>query len=169
MSWLEPVVRRFLLLIGAYCICIPACLYEMDVYKTWMFASSFEPLSALGGVCSHPPNSHARIQGQIDASGNFASRATAQYPVALANQFADIIAQLLPTTKLDYFWHEIEKCIPIKSHQDYPFSQIDGGGLPSHPDWSTSNRTEMDVFDQLRNKWLRRIVNQRLDKVLVPI
>ena len=167
MSWLEPVVKRFLLLLGAHCICIPACLYEMDVYKTWMFASSFEPLCSLGGQCPHPPNSHATIQGQIDESGEFASRATARYPSALATKFADVIAPLLPDTKLDYFWHDLEQCIPIKSQQDFPFSQIDGGGLPSHPDWSTSNRIEKDIFATLRKSWLKRILDQRLDKVLI--
>ena len=164
MSWLEPVVRRFLLLTGAHCVCIPACLYEMDVYKTWMFASSFEPVCALGGICPHPPNSHARIQGQIDESGNFASRATARYPDALAHKFSDLISSLLPDTQLDYFWHDLERCIPIKSHHDFPFSQVDGGGLPSHPDWSMAQRTELDVFEPLRKTWIQRIIDQRLDK-----
>ena len=64
-------------------------------------------------------------------------------------------------------WIDLEKCIPIKSHQDFPFSQVDGGGLPSHPDWSTPNRTEMDVFETLRKTWLQRILDHRLDKVLI--
>ena len=33
MSWLEKVVRQFLQLIGASCINVAACAYEMDVYK----------------------------------------------------------------------------------------------------------------------------------------
>ena len=86
MSWLERVVRQFIHLIGASCINIAACAYGMDIYKAWMFASSFSGLRPLGCTCQHPPNSHVRLQGLRDESGAFASRATAQYPFQLAQQ-----------------------------------------------------------------------------------
>ena len=55
MSWLEKVVRQFLQLIGASCLNVAACAYEMDVYKAWMFASSFPGLRPIGCTCQHPP------------------------------------------------------------------------------------------------------------------
>ena len=69
MSWLEPVVRQFLQLIGAFCINISACTYGMDIYKAWMFASSFSGLCSLGSICPHPTNSHVRLQGLRDETG----------------------------------------------------------------------------------------------------
>ena len=66
MSWLEKIVRQFLQLIGASCINVAACAYEMDVYKAWMFASSFPGLRPMGCICQHPPNSHVRLQGLKD-------------------------------------------------------------------------------------------------------
>ena len=53
MSWLEPMTKQFLLAISAACICIPACQFDWNIYKTWMFASSFHALQCLGGSCNH--------------------------------------------------------------------------------------------------------------------
>ena len=136
MSWLERVVRQFLQLIGASCINIAACAYDMDIYKAWMFASSFSGLRPLGCTCQHPPNSHVRLQGLRDDSGAFASRATAQYPSKLAQLFATLVAPLLDTPAFDLQWSSLNAIMPIKQLSDYPFAQIDGGGAFSHPDWS---------------------------------
>ena len=57
MSWLEQMVRQFVQLIGASCINIAACAHGMDIYKAWMFASSFSGLRPLECTCQHPPNS----------------------------------------------------------------------------------------------------------------
>ncbi|CAL1128619.1 unnamed protein product [Cladocopium goreaui] len=99
MSWLEKVVRQFLQLIGASCINVAACAYEMDVYKAWMFASSFTGLRPLG---------------LRDDSGAFASRATAQYPQKLAQLFANLVAPLLDTSALDLQWSSLDALMPTK-------------------------------------------------------
>ena len=167
MSWLERVVRQFLQLIGASCINIAACAYGMDKYKAWMFASSFSGLRPLGCTCQHPPNSHVRLQGLWDDSGAFASRATAQYPSKLAQQFATLVAPLLDTPALDLQWSSLNAIMPIIQLSDYPFAQIDGGGASSHPDWSQDQRQEQDWFHELRTSWMHRIVSARLDKILL--
>ncbi|CAL1161087.1 unnamed protein product [Cladocopium goreaui] len=167
MSWLEKVVRQFLQLIGASCINVAACAYEMDVYKAWMFASSFTGLRPLGCICQHPPNSHVRLQGLRDDSGAFASRATAQYPQKLAQLFANLVAPLLDTSALDLQWSSLDALMPTKHLSEYPFAQIDGGGAFSHPDWSQDNRQEHDWFKMLRTSWMNRIISERLDKILL--
>ena len=167
MSWLEKVVRQFLQLIGASCINVAACAYEMDVYKAWMFASSFPGLRPIGCICQHPPNSHIRLQGLKDDSGAFASRATAQYPQKLAQLFATLVAPLLDTSALDLKWSSLDALMPIKRLSDYPFAQIDGGGAFSHPDWSQDHRQEHDWFKMLRTSWMNRIISERLDKILL--
>ena len=167
MSWLETIVRQFLQLIGASCINVAACAYEMDIYKAWMFASSFPGLRPIGCVCQHPPNSHVRLQGLKDDSGVFASRATAQYPQKLAQLFATLVAPLLDTSALDLQWSSLDALMPIKQLSDYPFAQIDGGGAFSHPDWSQDHRQEHDWFKTLRTSWMNRIISERLDKILL--
>ena len=167
MSWLEPVVRQFLQLIGAFCINIPACAYGMDIYKAWMFASSFSGLCSLGGLCQHPPNSHVRLQGLRDDTGAFVSRATAQYPKQLAQKFAVLVGPLLDNSAVDLQWSSLNQIMPINQLSDYPFAQIDGGGAFSHPDWSQDQRQEQDWFRELRTSWMRRIVSDRLDKTLL--
>ena len=167
MSWLESEVRQFLTSISATCVLIPACAYGLDIYKTWMFACSWPSLGHLGGSCSHPPNSHQRIQGKTDAWGNYLSRATACYPPPLATAFATAIGPLLSPGCLDISWTNRFEILPVKSCSDFPFSQEDGGGLPSTPDWSCADRTHLDVFAALRTTWTRLIVSQRLDKVLL--
>ena len=165
MSWLEQMVRQFIQLIGASCINIAACAHGMDIYKAWVFASSFSGLRPLECTCQHPPNSHVRLQGLRDESGAFVSRATAQYPSQLAQQFAILVAPLLGTPALDLQWSSLNAIMPIKQLRDYPFAQA--GGAFSHPDWSQDQRQEHDWFHDLRTSWMHRIVSARLDKILL--
>ena len=58
MSWLEPVVQKFLKLISASCVCIAACQYGMNVAKSWIFATSFSDLRSLASGCNHPVGTH---------------------------------------------------------------------------------------------------------------
>ena len=167
MSWLEPVVRQFLQLIGAFCINISACTYGMDIYKAWMFASSFSRLCSLGSICPHPPHSHVRLQGLRDETGAFASRATAQYPPQLAQSFAGVVGPLLDHSAIDLQWSSLNHIMPMKTLSDYPFAQVDGGGAFSHPDWSQDQRQEQDWFHDLRTSWMQRIIENRLDKILI--
>ena len=167
MSWLEPMTKQFLLAVSAACICIPACQFGWNIYKTWMFASSFHVLQCLGGTCNHPPGSHESIQGIRDQWGNYVSRTTACYPPQLAQAFASAIAPLLTPGQQDFQWHTLQSILPIKQVDDFPFSQVDGGGNFSQPDWSRSDRITPDHFSSLRKSWLQRILSLRMDKMLV--
>ena len=128
MSWLEPMTKQFLLAVSAACICIPACQFGWNIYKTWMFASSVHVLQCLGSTCNHPRGSHESIQGIRDQWGNYVSRTTACYPPQLAQAFASTIAPLLTPGQQDYQWHTLQSMLPIKQVDDFPFSQVDGGG-----------------------------------------
>ncbi len=50
----------------------------------------------------------------------------------------------------------------IKPRHSPPFSCEDGGGIPSQPDWSLSNRCQCDVFKELRAKFFRSILDRKL-------
>ena len=164
MSWLEPIVRSFLKLISASCVCIAACQYGMDIAKSWIFASSFKSLCSLACSCAHPMGTHTRVQGTRDSSGQFLSRITACYPSSLAEAFASVIAPLISQGHSDLNLDSASATIPWKFVGQFPKSFEDGGGLISHPDWSDGPRLEHDCFKPLRQTWLQRIVQLQLHK-----
>ena len=167
MSWLEECVKSFLVLISAWCTVISACEYGKSWYKQWMFASSWQQISTLGCLCSHPYGSHTSLVGTRSESGEYLSRQTACYPPALAEAFANLVSPLVNQQSRDFKWDDIAQIPPRKDIFQPPFGQEDGGGLHSNPDWSLGARTASDVFGPLRKKWMTRILEARLDKQLV--
>ena len=95
MSWEEEVVQAFLTNACKVCINLPACQYDLDVHKAWLFKSTLEALASMGGVCNHPQGFHKSIVGTRDEHGNFQSKQTAQYPKVLAETFAKIVGPLI--------------------------------------------------------------------------
>ena len=93
MSWLESCTKTWLLSGGSYCIHLAACQFQRDWPKAWLFASSFEPLTAIACTCPHGPGPHPPLAGVRDESGTFLSRRTAEYPEQLASKFADIASR----------------------------------------------------------------------------
>ena len=95
MSWLENCTQQWLASGGVYCINLAACAFDRNWPKSWLFASSFEPLTELACTCPHPPGHHPKLAGVRDDTGGFLSRRTAEYPEQLANKFASIIIPLV--------------------------------------------------------------------------
>ena len=67
----------------------------MNISKSWLFATSLDSLQQLGALCDHPRGTHTSIAGAKDSSGAYLSKSTAQYPVALAQAFADIVSPMI--------------------------------------------------------------------------
>ena len=151
MSWLEPVVQSFIRHIALHCVVMAACVHGANWDKAWLFATSWDQLHQMAGLCSHPRGSHENVIGTRSSDGSFISRKTAEYPQQLAERFANIVIPLLSQQSLDLSLQDTIKWIPIKSLYDFPFSTEDGGGLHSAPDWSSPDRTTEDVFQQLRH------------------
>ncbi|CAE7197394.1 unnamed protein product [Symbiodinium natans] len=96
MSWLEPVVRRYLQEVSADVNVVAACMFGMPYLKHWIFASSWRPLQALACVCPHGRDAHHKVLGQRDADGTYVSRQTALYPARLAEVYAEKVLPLFP-------------------------------------------------------------------------
>ena len=167
MSWLEPEVQAFLILIGAFCINLPACAFGWSIHKAWMFATSFSALQKLGSTCRHSQSDHESIAGRHNAAGDFLSKDTACYPDSLADAFAELVDPLLSDHPVDLAWPFPNAILPTKGYDDFPKSSEDGGGLFSLPDWSQSNRQATDSLHNLRVKWRQMILDQRLDRQLL--
>ena len=162
MSWLENCTQSWLLSGGTHCIHLAACAFGRDWPKSWLFASSFEPLTKLACTCSHPPGHHPPLAGKRDESGAFLSRRTAEYPEQLASQFAATIIPLVIGTGQDFSIPTLLQSMPTKDVWAQPTSQIDGGGFHSRPDWSHPDSLKTDIFKDFRQHWMKTIAQHRL-------
>ena len=157
MSWLEPFVQDLLSEVQAHLSDVPACSVGLPLAKSWLFASSFSKLSGLAATCTHP-RGHESVAGKLDAQGNFLSQRTAEYPSALADRYARIIAPLFGTTssctaRTPCSLSFALACTEVKPRNAPPFGAQDGGGIYSLPDWSYGPRYAADQLKPLRLEW----------------
>ena len=117
--------------------------------RCWLIAATFDNLKSLGSKCEHPRGTHQSIAGVIDERGAFLSRATATYPAKLCDALASKIAPLLSSGQRVQNLHSAEAILSIKQLNDLPNARNDGGGLPSHADWSQFNASQ-DFLGTLR-------------------
>ena len=96
-----------------------------------MFASSFQPLTALACTCQHPPGHHPPLAGVRDESGAFLSRRTAEYPDQLALQYAKNVIPLVKGSGTDFSFNDLLRGLPTKGIWDTPIAQVDGAGFHS--------------------------------------
>ena len=166
MSWDEPMTREFISQHNCACISMAACGFGRDWHKFWLFASTFYALSRMACSCIHPANSHQPIAGVRTPTGHYLSRETAEYPPALADQFAQIILPLLTDRGHEVDISNFEKHLPIKDVTSPPFVRQDGAGFPSKGDWSGPHNFE-DCFQTLRKNFFQSILSARLDQILL--
>lgn len=108
-----------------------ACGYGRDWHKYWMFASTFHSLSEMMACsCDHPTGTHQQIAGVKTSTGQYLSRATAEYPPELANQFAQLTLPLLSEHGQEIDMSNFEQHLPIKAVSAPPFARQDGAGFP---------------------------------------
>ena len=74
---------------------VAACEYGLDIYKNWLFASSYTEFVSLAKTCSHAANSHRSIAGARSPDGAFLSKQSAEYPPMLASSIAEVLAPLI--------------------------------------------------------------------------
>ena len=149
------------------CINLPACQYDLDVHKAWLFKSTLEALASMGGICNHPQGFHKSIVGTRDEHGNFQSKQTAQYPKALAETFAKIVGPLISGPSGILTLQDAMHCLPRKQLSEPPQAYQDGGGLFSFPDWSYPRTDQSDPFKELRQSFFHMILQNSYHKRLL--
>ena len=152
LAWLEPEAVTFMKRVQADLNVIPACKYGMDIYKRWLFVSSYRELRALSGVCQHEPHAHMDIRGKRDSSGKYLSRLSAEFPHQLCAAYACICIPLFSPcdTPCDIQMCQLSCLNPIKKANDLPRACQDGGGIHSLPDWSVPPAHCQDVLKGVR-------------------
>ena len=158
---LEQPVQHWISHASCVCINLPACKFEKDWNKNLMMASSFSELQVLGGICSHTKGTHQDVGGVKDESGAYISRHTAEYPAALASQFAQLIFPLLSHKGTDLTVEMAARSIPLKPFGVPPYPRHDGGGLHSHADWSSPPPHVADTFKEFRSQAFEFLLDQK--------
>ena len=166
MSWSEPCTQDWIRASGCSLILLAACAFEWDIRKTWLFASSFHPLSEIAAVCTHGKQAHQSIAGVRDDHGVFLSRRSAAYPTALASAFASKISVLLTPTNVPICWNTIFDLVPQKQLFQNPQGFVDGGGLSSMPDWSKPPEHVHNLFRSVRDHWIPQILKNNWHKLI---
>ncbi|CAE7206607.1 unnamed protein product [Symbiodinium sp. CCMP2592] len=163
MAWLEQEVREFLQHINADLNCVAACGYGMDVLKQWCFACSFRDLQQIACSCQHDPQSHAQVAGIVDKDGVYASRATSEFPVQLAQAYAEAVLPLFETSSKPYTI-SLEQVRFLRTHktkEELPRSTQDGGGIYSMPDWSFPPSGCKDLLGGVRKQLVEYLFHIR--------
>ena len=167
MSWREPSTQNWIQMANCCLILLAACAFDWDIRKTWLFASSFEPLSAIAAVCTHAQGAHKSIAGTKDEHGIYLSRRSAAYPMKLAEAFAQKNSVLLSPLKDDISWDSAFSLFPHKDWFQDPKSFVDGGGLQSSPDWSRPPADKENIFRSVRDFWIPKNLQHDLHKFIV--
>ena len=152
LAWLEPEATAFMRRIQADLNVIPACKYGMNIYKRWLFVSSYRELRALSGCCQHGPDAHKEVRGKRDASGTRLSKLTAEFPAQLCDAYACTCLPLFSPCAhpCDVQICQLPCLNPIKKANEMPRACQDGGGIHSLPDWSVPHANCPDVMKEVR-------------------
>ena len=167
MSWEESIVQQWIGEARCSCVNLPACKFGMNISKSWLFATSLDSLQQLGALCDHPRGTHTSIAGAKDSSGAYLSKSTAQYPVALAQAFADIVSPMIAGPSESLTFAMVMQMIPMKVLSDHPQAFQDGGGLFSFPDWSYPRGPTADIFRDLRQSFFKLILDNSFHKRII--
>ena len=152
LAWLEPEAVALMKRVQADLNVIPACKYGMNIYKRWLFVSSYRELRALSGCCKHGKDAHMDIRGKREASGSYLSKLTAEFPAQLCSAYACACIPLFAPCEhpCDIQICQLPCLNPIKTANALPRACQDGGGIHSVPDWSVPQATCPDVFKEVR-------------------
>ena len=118
-----------------------------------MFVANRAEIFAVAKSCPHNHDEHCRVRM---ADGTFFSRLTAEYPPALAQAFAEIIAPYLSTGNVALPLESWTTILPTKLQRPTPHQCIeDGGGLPSSA--FDMARLPKDPLESLCSRWFKRL------------
>ena len=153
LSWEDPQVQLWTHHKGSHCVSIAACAHGLDFSRSWLFASTFEPIRQLASICP-PHHVHQDFAG-------------VQLPDSLAQTFAQIVSPLFSeghgnTLNIE---HALQ-LIPTKTFEQPPHANVDGGGRFSVPDWSGPQISD-NLFQQVRNLWTEKILATGLHHSLI--
>ena len=73
MSWREPLAQKWMRQSSCNLVIAAACEYGLDIYKSWLFASSYTELTTIAKTWSHAANAHQSIAGTRTPDGSFLS------------------------------------------------------------------------------------------------
>ena len=91
LAWLETANFALFQEFQGHLAWVDACRHGKDWAKSWCFASNSARIGRLAGLCNHNI-AHQSIAGVKDASGEYLSTTTAEYPATLTNEIIDSVS-----------------------------------------------------------------------------
>ena len=91
LAWLEQANLDLFKEFQGHLAWVDACRHGKDWAKSWCFASNSARIGRLAALCNHNIE-HQSIAGVKDASGEYLSTTTAEYPATLAKEIIDSVS-----------------------------------------------------------------------------
>ena len=91
LAWLETANFELFQEFQGHLAWVDACRHGKDWAKSWCFASNSAKIGRLAALCNHNI-AHQSIAGVKDASGEYLSTTTAEYPATLAKEIIDSVS-----------------------------------------------------------------------------
>ena len=91
LAWLETANFDLFKEFQGHLAWVDACRHGKDWAKSWCFASNSARIGRLAALCNHNI-AHQSIAGVKDASGEYLSTTTAEYPAPLAKEIIDSVS-----------------------------------------------------------------------------
>ena len=91
LAWLETANFDLFTEFQGHLAWVDACRHGKDWAKSWCFASNSARIGRLAALCNHNI-AHQSIAGVKDASGEYLSTTTAEYPATLAKEIIDSVS-----------------------------------------------------------------------------
>ena len=165
MSWREPMAQSWMLQSSCNLVLVAACSYAMDIYKNWLFATSFQELSAIASRCNHASNTHQSIAGVRASDGSFKSKQSAEYPAELATAMAKILAPLISTGPELSSIPAAMNQVRTKHLKDPPLLRWKmGGGLMFYSRLELSTQHKLNLFKAVRDSFCPLLFHHGMPK-----
>ena len=161
MTFQDPVMLRWLASEAPFAAQVAACSFGLDWQKRWLFVSNRSESLSLACQCTHGRRAHQSLLGLRDASGQYVSRLSAEYPSGLATQIAQLVLPFLSRGGRVIAIQQWRSLLSPSPAWPLPQTRVeDGGGLRSTAAWLEPQGA--DVFGPLRKEWSKRLFRDKL-------
>ena len=164
LAWLETANFELFQEFQGHLAWVDACRHGKDWAKSWCFASNSAKIGRLAALCNHNI-AHQSIAGVKDASGEYLSTTTAEYPASLAKEIIDSVSfrvtRHTPSPRPLPLGQRAPPCLPVGPR----LKMCDGAGNYSSADHSIPANHPMPT--KIAHAWLRWAAKAGLDNKIM--
>ena len=164
LTWLETANFELFQEFQGHLAWVDACRHGKDWAKSWCFASNSAKIGRLAALCNHNI-AHQSIAGVKDASGEYLSTTTAEYPAFLAKEIIDSVSYRVTRHTNNPRPLPLGQLAPPSLPVGPRLKMCDGAGNYSSADHSIPANHPMPT--KIAHAWLRWAANGDLDNKIM--